>query len=337
VVAGDEAAAEEADANGHHPTVATPDLWPARRYGAGVTIAFGVHTGPANTTVGELSALWRRIEELPFEWISIWDHFYSAAAYTESDSPRCFEAVAVHTALAMSTSRVRCGSLVYCAGYRHPAVLANAMATVDQFSGGRCEVGLGAGWHVGEHTAHGIAFGSSRERLDLLEEYAQVVRGLLTGRRFSFEGRFFHLDDAICDPAPVRPMPLWIGGGGEQRTLRIAAAHADGWNVAFVTPEQFAHKNDVLTRRCAEVGRDPASIVRSVNVGVATDDDSLRRQFGAMADVISPGVVMGSPAQMVDGIGRYVEAGAEQVNVALRSPYEHEALERIAEAIDSIC
>ncbi len=154
-----------------------------------MTIAFGVHTGPANTTADELVSLWRRIEELPFEWISVWDHFYAA----DGDSTNCFEAVAVHTALAMKTSRVRCGSLVYCAGYRHPAILANAMATIDQFSGGRCEVGIGAGWHAQEYRAHGFEYPGDGARLDLMAEYAAVLKGLLRGEPFDFDGRFFQL------------------------------------------------------------------------------------------------------------------------------------------------
>ena len=298
-----------------------------------MAVVFGVHTGPANTTAAELTALWRRIEELPFGWISVWDHFYSAAAYSaDADSTTCFEGVAVHTALAMSTSRVRCGSLVYCAAYRHPAVLANAVAAIDQFSGGRCEVGLGAGWHLGEYRAHGFDFPSAGRRLDLLAEYATVVRGLLTGEPFSFDGEFFHLERAVCDPAPVRPMPLWIGGGGERRTLRIVAEHADGWNVPL-SPQDFAHKSDVLSGHCAAVGRDPSEVIRSVNVGVATDRASLDRQFGAIAEVVAPGVLLGPVGEMVDGIGRYVDAGAQQVNVAVRAPFELDALEAIAEAI----
>ena len=103
---------------------------------------WGVHTGLQNTSVGELTALWHHIEDLGFDWISIWDHFYSA----DLTGPHCLEAVAAHTALALSTTQVRCGSLVYCAGYRHPAVLANAMATIDHLSDGRVEFGIGAGW-----------------------------------------------------------------------------------------------------------------------------------------------------------------------------------------------
>lgn len=293
---------------------------------------FGVHTGPSKSTAEELTTIWRRVEELPFEWISIWDHFYSA----DGDATNCFEGVAAHTALAMLTSRVRAGSLVYCAAYRHPAVLANAMAAIDQFSGGRCEVGLGSGWLEPEFRAHGIAFPPVKERLDMLEEYVQVVKGLLTGERFGFEGRFFTIEDAICDPPPARPMPLWIGGGGERRTLRIAALYADGWNVPFISPEQFAHKCAVLDEHCAAVDRDPTQVTRSINVGVATDEESLRRQFGVIAEFVRPGVVMGSRQEMVEGIGRFVEAGAQQINVALRSPFELDALEAIAEAIGSL-
>lgn len=291
---------------------------------------FGVHTAPSKATPAELTALWRRIEELPFEWISIWDHFYAA----DGDSTSCLEGVASHTALAMTTERVRCGSLVYCAAYRHPAVLANAMAAIDQFSGGRCEVGLGSGWLEQEFTAHGIPYPPVGRRLDMLAEYVQVVKGLLSGERFSFEGQYFTIDDAICDPPPARrPLPIWIGGGGEKRTLRIVAEHADGWNVPFISPEQFAHKCTVLDEHCAALGRDPAEVVRSINVGVATDDDSLKRQFGMIAEFVRPGVVMGSLDEMVEGIGRFVDAGAQQINVALRAPFEYDALEAIAEAV----
>jgi len=116
-----------------------------------VTPRFGVHTGLQHTSIDDLQSLWRRIEELGFDWISIWDHFYAADA---SGDPHCLEAITAHTTLAATTERVTCGSLVYSAGYRHPAVLANAMATLDQVARGRTVLGLGGGWLQGEYDAY---------------------------------------------------------------------------------------------------------------------------------------------------------------------------------------
>jgi F420-dependent oxidoreductase-like protein len=294
---------------------------------------FGVHTGLQNTTTGELKRLWRRIEELEFDWISIWDHFYAA----DLAGHHCHEAVAAHAALACTTERVRVGSLVYCAGYRHPAVLANAIATIDHLSDGRADVGIGAGWSQMEYDAYGIPFPSAGERLDLLDEYARVVRSLLRQDATDHDGPHFHLTDARCEPKPVQPsLPIWIGGGGEKRTLRIVAELADGWNVPFVSPEDFGHENAVLDAHCADVGRDPGEIRRAVNVGLAWDDESLRVQFGGLAEHVRPGVLSGTDQEVVDRIGAYVASGADQVNIAMRAPWDVDALERLAPLLRSV-
>src|SRR5438067_9258364 len=151
-------------------------------------VTLGVHTGLQNTTVDDLTAVWRRAEDLGFDWVSIWDHFYAADA---TGGAVCFEAVAAHAALACATSRVRCGSLVYSVGYRHPAVLANAIATIDHLSGGRADLGLGAGWSQIEYDAYGIEFPSTRVRLDQLEEAAACVRSLLRDGSTTFAGEHF--------------------------------------------------------------------------------------------------------------------------------------------------
>ena len=236
-------------------------------------VQFGVHAGPQNTSLDELRALWRHVEDLGFDWISVWDHFYAADA---SGSAVCLEAVVTHAALAATTSRVRCGSLVYSIGYRHPAVLANAMATLDHLAGGRVTLGLGAGWHQTEYDAYGIPFPPAPVRLRQLEEGLHCVRGLLTQDVTSFEGEFFTLRDARCEPKPVQErLPIWVGGGGEKITLRIVARHADGWNIPFVAPETYAHKVEVLHAHCEREGRDPHSLTKSVNVGLAfTEEDS---------------------------------------------------------------
>jgi F420-dependent oxidoreductase-like protein len=293
-----------------------------------MSVRFGVHTGLQHTSIAELRELWARIEALGFDWISIWDHFYAADA---SGDPQCLEAIASHAALAASTTRVTCGSLVYSAGYRHPAVLAKAIATLDQLADGRIVLGLGGGWLQAEYDAYGLHFGTPAERLRMLDEYAQCVRGLLTQQHTSFDGEFFHLRDAQCEPKPVQArLPIWIGGGGEKVTLRIAAAHADGWNVPFIPPDVWAHKAHVLDMHCEKIGRDPATITKSVNVGMAFTDEELRRQFGPTAEFVRPGVLSGSVQEMVDKVGSYANAGAELVVLALRAPFHRDGLERFA-------
>jgi F420-dependent oxidoreductase-like protein len=292
---------------------------------------FGVHAGLQNTSMENLRALWRRIEGLGFGWISIWDHFYSA---TLGDDPECLEAVATHAALACDTTRVRCGSLVYSVGYRHPAVLANAICTIDQLSGGRADLGLGAGWSQIEYDAYGIPFPAVKVRMDQLEEAVQCVRGLLRQEVTDFDGTWFQLRQARCVPKPVQPeLPIWIGGAGERRTLRIAAKYADGWNVAFVDPDTFARKRKVLHEHCNAVGRDPGELLTAVNVGLAWTDESLRQQFGGLAELVRPGVLTGGDEEVIDRIGQYIDAGADQVNLALRAPFDADALERFAVAL----
>jgi alkanesulfonate monooxygenase SsuD/methylene tetrahydromethanopterin reductase-like flavin-dependent oxidoreductase (luciferase family) len=234
----------------------------------------------------------------------------------------------------MSTTKATCGSLVYSAGYRHPAVLANAIATMDQLANGRVVLGLGGGWLQHEYDAYGMHYGSPGERLRMLAEYVQCVRGLLTQDRTTFEGEFFTLHDAQCEPKPAQArLPIWIGGGGEKVTLRIAAQHADGWNVPFIAPPAWEHKAHVLDEHCASVGRDPSEIVKSVNVGMAFSDEELKRQFGPMSDYVKPGVLSGSVQEMVDKVGAYVTAGAQWVILAMRAPFDRDGLERFASEV----
>ena len=292
---------------------------------------FGVHAGLQNVASRDLRDLWTRIEALGFEWISVWDHFYAADT---TGGPTCLEAVATHTALALETERVRCGSLVYSVGYRHPAVLANAVATIDQLSGGRVVLGLGAGWHQGEYDAYGIPFPPPAVRLRQLDEAIQCIRGLLRQDVTDFQGEFFTLRAARCEPKPAQvELPIWVGGAGERVTLRIAARHADGWNVPFLAPEMYRHKVGVLHDHCDREGRDAGAITKSVNVGLAWSDDALVAQFGDIAEYVRPGVLTGSAAAITDRIGDYVDAGAEWVILAMRSPFDVEGLDRFAEDV----
>ena len=293
-----------------------------------MSLGFGVHTGLQGTSVDDLRELWRHIEEAGFGWISIWDHFYAADA---TGSAQCLEAVAMHAALAESTRSVRCGSLVYSVGYRHPAVLANTMATLDQLSNGRITLGLGAGWHQVEYDAYGIPFPPAPIRLKQLEEGIQCVRGLLMEESVDFTGAHFHLRAARCEPKPVQHrLPIWIGGGGEKVTMRIAAQYADGWNVPFVSADEFKRKVGLLNDHCERVSRDPSALTKAVNVGIGANLDELESQFGAMANFIKGGSITGSVDEMTSRVGAYRDAGAEWIILAARAPFPTETMERFA-------
>jgi F420-dependent oxidoreductase-like protein len=302
---------------------------------------FGIHTGPQLCTIAELRELWRFADTRGFHWVSIWDHFYPAQL-SGHEGP-CLEAVATHAALASETRNVRVGCLVYCVPYRHPAVLAKALVTIDHVSGGRMECGLGAGWHEQEFTAHGIPFLPIGDRLDQLDEAAQIVRSLFDAERTTFQGKHFSIDGAYASPKPVQARPrLWIGGGGEKRLLRLVARHADGWNIPFVATDAYAHKNRVLDTWCEREGRDPAAVLRTVNLGIALAEteaglprveEQLRAQFGKALSFLRPGILVGTPDQVIERIAGYRSAGAEWVILALRAPFDLPGLELFTERV----
>jgi len=297
---------------------------------------FGLHIGQQNLSVDELRRLWRWADTAGFDWVDVWDHFYEAPPFDGNGS--CFEATTCMAAIACETKNVRIGVLVLGMNYRHPAILANALCTIDQLSGGRLEIGLGAGWHEPEYRAYGIPFLPIKDRMDILEEGVQVVRMLTTQDRSTFHGKHFQLENAACNPKPIQPRPrIWVGGNGEKRTLRIAARHADGWNTPYTSPEEFKRLQGVLDQWCEREGRDPATIERTVNLSfhmaaTAKDLPAAEQQFketwGPAADAFrSRGVVLGLPSDAVDLVGRYADAGAARVNIAIRPPADWEALE----------
>jgi F420-dependent oxidoreductase-like protein len=198
------------------------------------------------------------------------DHFYPLSG---NHAGPCLEGWTTLTALAQATSRIRLGCLVTGITYRHPAVLANMAATVDIISGGRLELGIGAGWNEEESDAYGISLGTPAERSDRFEEACAVLVGLLTRETTTFDGTYYQLKDARCEPkGPQQPHPpICIGGSGEKRTLRTTARYAQHWNFGGGTPDEFAHKRDVLYAHCADVGRDPKQITLSSHVRLGPD------------------------------------------------------------------
>lgn len=249
----------------------------------------------------------KHIEATGWDGIYVADHFMPNQEDTSGPTQECWTSMA---AIAASTSRVRIGSLVTGNTYRHPALLAKMAAQVDIISGGRVVLGLGAGWQRNEHEAYGIDFHTLGGRMRRLEESSQIIKSLFQNDVTNFEGRAYTVTNAPLAPKPVQAggPPLLIGGGGEQRTLRIAALYADEWNV-WGSPETLAHKGSVLERHCEEVGRDPKSIRHSAQAMVTISDDpkvvEAARQPGRP-------VLAGNAAELVDTLGRYAEAGVDE-------------------------
>lgn len=250
-------------------------------------------------------------------WDGVWyaDHFMpnTGPDGPPADGPM-HECWAVLAGLAAATTRLRLGPLVSGNTYRHPAVLANVASAIDHISHGRLIVGIGAGWQTNEHTAYGIELPPVRERLDRFEEAVQVLLGLLRQPRTTFAGRHYTLTDAPNDPKPVQErLPLLIGGGGEKRTMRIAARFADEWN-AWSTPELMAHKVQVLRRHCEDLGRDPAEITVSTQALLFMSDDPtwLARTRESLPEMPT---IVGTPAEVVDIVAAYKEAGVDELIV----------------------
>ncbi len=297
---------------------------------------FGIHAGPQDCSIADLRRLWRIADERGFHWCSVWDHLYSVSDLSDPAKP-AFEAVATMAALASETRRVRVGCLVFCVCYRSPGVLAKAAVTIDHLSGGRCELGIGAGWNEVEARAFGIPFPPIKERLDQLEETAKIVRALFDGERVTLEGKQFRVQDALCDPRPVQTrLPLCIAGQGEKRLLRLVARHADRWNVPFLAPDVFAQRNATLDQWCEREGRDPRAITRTVNVGLAVgrdpadvrrQEENLRLMFGPLTEFVRPGILVGMPGEVIERLREYAAAGAEWVILALRAPFDWDGLE----------
>jgi F420-dependent oxidoreductase-like protein len=264
---------------------------------------------------------WNDIRELVLHcdeagWDGVYfaDHFMPDDPRGEPVDGAVLECWAVLAALAAETRRLRLGSLVSGNLYRHPAVVANAAATIDHISGGRFVVGLGAGWQVNEHRAYGIELLEVGPRLDAFEEACAVISALLGQSRTTFPGSFYQIVEAPCDPKPVQAhLPLLIGGSGEKRTMRIAARYADEWN-AWGSPEDFVRRTGVLEEHCAAVGRDPGSIVRSTQAVVYLSTDEawlapLRSETSAHSRLL------GTPPELVDQVAAYDAAGVDELIV----------------------
>ena len=223
----------------------------------------GVPVADQWTTMNELA---RSADAGPWESIWVYDHFHTVPQPTDEST---FEAWSLMAAFAASTSRVRLGQMCTCMAYRNPAYLAKVAASIDVISGGRVEMGIGGGWYEHEWRAYGYGFPSAGTRLGMLDEGVQIMRQLWTTGKAALDGKHYQVDGAISRPLPLQDggIPLWIAGGGEQKTLRIAAQYAQYTNFDWA-PETFTRKSEILAQHCKDVGTDFDAIVRSSNFNV---------------------------------------------------------------------
>jgi len=274
-----------------------------------------IKTNPHHTTWEAMLTTWQRADDIDLiDGAWVFDHFYPIVGDT---SGPCLEGWTTLTALTQATERLKVGTMVNGMPYRHPAVTANMAAAVDIISGGRFQLGLGAGWSQEEADAYGISLGATvKERMDMFDEGVEVVVRLLSEDEVDFFGKHFRLEKARNEPKPVqRPHPpVVIGGGGETRTLRTAARWAQHWNLTPSSIAEWQRKKDILGQHCAEIGRDPTEIMCSL---MTSFNPESREAFRATAAAAR-------------------EGGVDKLIVNLPSPQRPEDVEQLAEAYSKV-
>jgi alkanesulfonate monooxygenase SsuD/methylene tetrahydromethanopterin reductase-like flavin-dependent oxidoreductase (luciferase family) len=305
-----------------------------------MTISLGITLWNQAASWDEVEAAARRIDALGYDHLFTWDHLY--AIYGDPEQPT-WEGYSALTALAKVTSRVRLGLFVGAVTLRNPPIVAKALATLDHVSGGRAIAGLGGAWFDLEHSAAGIDFGHSvGERLDWLDEAAAALRILFDGgRATSSPGSHYAFEDLVLLPRPVQQrLPILIGGGGERKTLRTVARHADIWNGGG-SAEELAHKRDVLWRHCEEVGRDPGEIELTASfwpIIRSTEREAQRvwaatlernRIAGESEAATEEAWWVGTPDLIAERLRERVALGFRTFIAEVPAPYDGETLERL--------
>ena len=303
-------------------------------------IRFGIQTGQQGVEWSQMLDLWRKADTWGYDSLWNFDHFY--AIFMPPESP-CFEGWTTLAALAQATSRARVGTLVSGNTYRHPCVTAKMAATLDHVSGGRFNLGIGAGWFELEHRAFGIDFKTVGGRLAALDEACRIIKSMLTEERTTFHGVHYTVTDALGFPKPVqRPRPpIMIGGRGERVLLRIVAEHADMWN-SYGHAEQMRRLIDVIRRHGDAVGRDPDQIEKTVVMPLCYRASKEREQFvcavAAAMDQSSPDevrgrIMIGDAQECLDTIERYSRVGVTHFLFMTFAPYVEEEMQRFAEEV----
>lgn len=274
-------------------------------------LSFGVKTAPQFTTYDDMLRVWREADAIPeIEHAWLFDHFMPLGP--DPTGP-CLEGWSTLAAFAAQTERMRVGLMVTGNTYRHPTVLANIGATVDIISRGRLDFGIGAGWNELEHSSYGIPLPPAGDRIRALGEACEIIRRMWTEEAPTFEGRYYQVHEARCEPKPVqKPYPPFVlGGSGEKLTLRIVAQYASVWNMAGGSVAEFTRLCGILDEHCAAVGRNPADIARSIQHVMKYDNLAATREE----------------------IREYINAGATHILLNLRAPYPDGIVKRMVSEI----
>ncbi len=278
-------------------------------------LRFGVTLPQIKRSWQEASAAAIEFDRLGYDSLWVCDHLYGVPLPTLP----IMEAWTQLAAIAAITDRAKLGTLVTPPFFRNPAVLAKQIATIDQIAPGRVIAGLGAGWFPPEFEQTGCVFPGTRERLRALEEMVEILKRMWTEEKASFEGQYFKIQDAVCEPKPAVTPEILIGGGGEKVLMGIAARHADTWNNMAVFQADLSRKVAALEKRCEEVGRDPATLEISQQcvVVIGEDDASGKAALekakkvygGHMGGALEEHGIWGSPERVLEGIERHRALG----------------------------
>lgn len=296
-----------------------------------MAMKIGVHIGSMTHSMDDLLRIYRMADEARLHWVSVSDHLYAnPLVKPEIREIPCFEGISTLAAVAAVTKHVRIGTMMICIPFRNPALLAKAIVSVDHISGGRVELGVGAGWFSEEFTEFGYPFPPIGERFDMLEEALQILRSMFDPDQkvTHFKGKHYTVDGAICAPKPVqKKLRIWIGGRGPKRTPRVAAQYADGFNTPYLDPQDYKARLDELDRACEKVKRDPATLTRTVNLHflMGANEKSIklgRDRFAAMPDTHRQGALLGGKQEAIDRMAEYMEVGAQGLNIAFRPPVD---------------
>jgi F420-dependent oxidoreductase-like protein len=279
-------------------------------------ILFGYHMPsytfpnvPPSRLFEHLAGLTIAAESAGFDLVTVMDHFYQIRGVGPETEPM-MEAYTTIAALAARTTRIRLGTLVTGVTYRNPPLLAKMVTTLDVISGGRAVLGIGAAWNESEHLGYGYVFPPVRERMDRLDEALNIARLMFTEERPSFSGRYYHIDRALNSPRPLQPggPQILVGGGGEKRTLRLAAQYADMTHWFVGSLDEFKHKCEVLDHHCEMVGRDPSTILRTVGAPV---DLTLDAATAGVTQGPRGRTELALPERAAEVLGEYMRAGAQ--------------------------